>query len=77
MSCWTRSGPRTRQPRTNEQQINNKSIKKKSAAKKPAAKKHILTSSKKRKHLDDVMDLFYMGEDKLDKKDTITKKRYV
>ena len=50
----------------------NKRIKKKSAA-----KKRIRTSSKKRKHLDDVMDLFYMGEDKLDKKDTITKKRYV
>ena len=57
--------------------INNKSIKKKSAAKKPAAKKHILTSSKKRKHLDDVMDLFYMGEDKLDKKETTTTKRDV
>ena len=58
MAWWTRSGRRTRQPRKNEQQINNKSIKKKSAAKKPAAKKpaakkHILTSSKKRKHLDD------------------------
>ena len=64
MACLTRSGPRTRQPRKNEKQIKNKSIEKKSAA-----KKHIRTSSKKRKHLDEVMDLFYKGEDKLDKKE--------
>ena len=54
--------------KTNEQEKHKKNS---------AAKEHILTSSKPRRHLDDVMDLFYMGKDKLDKKDTTTKKRYV
>ena len=65
MAWWTRSGPRTRQPRTNEKQIKKKS----------AAKKRIKSAAKERIQLDEVMDLFYTGEDKLDKKETTTKKK--